>query len=169
MALTTRIHPDDILPNEPPRAKDLMEEMLIHALRERVQKPFQIDTESLDRYVIVKVQLSNGVAEFITSRKRLFSSTVYVFVLWMIGTLADPVRVSATIFMRNQVKPIRRLAIAADNFGKGREVARFKPEGAKEVRQAAAAFLAMRERIQRQITQRTEMLAAAFPTTCARR
>ena len=158
MQLTTRVHPDEILPNEPPQAQDLMEEMLINALRERVQKPFQTDTTSLDRYVIIKVQLSSGVAEFIVSRKRLFSSTTYVFVLWMIGTSLILFGV-ATIFMRNQVKPIRRLAIAADNFGKGREVARFKPEGAKEVRQAASAFLAMRERIQRQISQRTEMLA----------
>ena len=65
----------------------------------------------------------------------------------------------ATVFMRNQVKPIRRLALAADSFGKGRDVPLFKPEGAKEVRQAASAFLAMRERMVRQISQRTEMLA----------
>jgi two-component system osmolarity sensor histidine kinase EnvZ len=61
--------------------------------------------------------------------------------------------------MRNQVKPIRRLAQAADSFGKGRDVADFKPEGATEVRQAAAAFLQMRNRIKRQIRQRTEILA----------
>ena len=61
--------------------------------------------------------------------------------------------------MRNQVKPIRRLAIAADNFGKGRDVSNFKPEGASEVRQAGSAFLIMQERIVRQINQRTDMLA----------
>lgn len=158
MGLTIRRRPEEILPNEPPQGEDLMETMLIRALREQVGKPFQIDTASLEKYVIIQVQQSDGVLEFITSRKRLFSSTVYVFVLWMVGTSLILFGV-ATIFMRNQVKPIRRLAIAADNFGKGREVTRFKPEGAKEVRQAASAFLAMRERIQRQIGQRTEMLA----------
>src|SRR3546814_12430162 len=61
--------------------------------------------------------------------------------------------------MRNQVKPIRRLARAAESFGKGQEVRDFKPEGATEVRQAAAAFINMRNRIKRQIQQRTEMLA----------
>jgi two-component system, OmpR family, osmolarity sensor histidine kinase EnvZ len=61
--------------------------------------------------------------------------------------------------MRNQVKPIRRLAHAAESFGKGQEVRDFKPEGATEVRQAAAAFISMRDRIKRQIQQRTEMLA----------
>ena len=65
----------------------------------------------------------------------------------------------AVIFMRNQVRPIRRLAAAADEFGKGRDAPRFKPEGATEVRQAASAFISMRDRIQAQITQRTKMLA----------
>jgi two-component system, OmpR family, osmolarity sensor histidine kinase EnvZ len=61
--------------------------------------------------------------------------------------------------MRNQVRALRRLADAAESFGKGRDVANFKLEGATEVRQAATAFLKMRDRIKRQITQRTEMLA----------
>jgi two-component system osmolarity sensor histidine kinase EnvZ len=65
----------------------------------------------------------------------------------------------AVIFMRNQVRPIRRLALAAENFGKGRDTTRLKPAGALEVRQAATAFLTMRDRIRRQIAQRTEMLA----------
>src|SRR3546814_16482694 len=63
------------------------------------------------------------------------------------------------VFRRNQIRPIRRLAIAAESFGTGRDVPSFRPTGAVEVRQAARAFLVMRERIRRQITQRTEMLA----------
>ncbi len=63
------------------------------------------------------------------------------------------------MFMRNQVKPIRRLANAADDFGKGRDLSDFKLEGATEVRQAASAFIDMRDRIQRQINQRTDMLS----------
>jgi two-component system osmolarity sensor histidine kinase EnvZ len=102
--------------------------------------------------------MTDSVLHLIISRKRLFSSTTYVFVIWMVGTSLILFGV-ATIFMRNQVKPIRRLAVAADNFGKGRDVTQFKPEGAREVRQAASAFLAMRERISRQISQRTDMLA----------
>jgi two-component system osmolarity sensor histidine kinase EnvZ len=61
--------------------------------------------------------------------------------------------------MHNQVRPIRRLALAAENFGKGRDSMRLRPSGALEVRQAAAAFIVMRDRIRRQIGQRTEMLA----------
>src|SRR5260370_3799609 len=65
----------------------------------------------------------------------------------------------AALFLRNQVKSLRRLASAAESFGKGRTVPFSKVEGALEVRQAAVAFIQMRERIQRQIRQRTEMLA----------
>jgi two-component system osmolarity sensor histidine kinase EnvZ len=65
----------------------------------------------------------------------------------------------ATIFMRNQVRAVRRLAAAVDSFGKGRDVPYFKPQGAAEVRQAAAAFGRMQDRIKSQVGQRTEMLA----------
>ena len=65
----------------------------------------------------------------------------------------------AILFLRNQVRPIERLARAADAFGKGRAVPDFKPYGATEVRRAAQAFLTMRERIERHVQQRTEMLA----------
>ena len=91
-------------------------------------------------------------------RRRLFSSTTYVFLLWMVGTSLALLAV-ATLFMRNQVKPIKRLAQAADDFGKGREVEDFRIEGATEVALAGQAFNQMRNRIRRQIVQRTEMLA----------
>ncbi len=135
-----------------------MEETLVKAMREAVGRPFYVDSESLKRDVVIDVQLSDGVLHVVTSRKRLFSSTTYVFVIWMVGSSLILFTV-ATIFMRNQVKPIGRLAEAANEFGKGRDVPQFKPEGATEVRQAASAFIDMRDRIQRQISQRTKMLA----------
>jgi len=136
----------------------IMEQTLSKALREALSLPFSINSVKIDRQVAINVQLSNGVLHVVTSRKRLFSTTTHIFLLWMVGSSLVLFAV-ATIFMRNQVKPIRRLAEAADDFGKGRDAHKFKPEGATEVRQAATAFIAMRERIQRHITQRTEMLA----------
>jgi two-component system osmolarity sensor histidine kinase EnvZ len=94
----------------------------------------------------------------LVSRKRIFSSTTYLVYFWAVGTAILLVAV-ALVFMRNQVRPIRRLAVAAERFGKGQDVPAFKPEGATEVRQASAAFIQMRERIKRQIEQRTAMLA----------
>ena len=158
MDMSAFLRAGEILPNTPVNATGIVERMLVRAMREYVGKPFQIDTRSRHREVVVTVQLSEGILEIVTTRKRLFSSTTYIFVLWMVGTAMLLFGV-ATIFMRNQVKPIRRLAIAADTFGKGRDAPKFKLEGATEVRRAATAFVAMRDRIQRQISQRTEMLA----------
>lgn len=150
--------PGAILSNKSRQPSNDLEDMLDRSMQSFIVKPYRLDSESSDRNVIIDVQMADGVLRITTTRKRLFSTTVYVFVIWMVGTSLILFGV-ATIFMRNQVKPIRRLARAADNFGKGRDVSAFKAEGATEVRQAAQAFMAMRERIQRQITQRTDMLS----------
>ncbi|MGQ9371845.1 ATP-binding protein [Azospirillum sp. A39] len=136
----------------------LLRSALAAAVAERVGRPFSIDTNVADEWYEIRLQLPNGVLSVMSPERRLFSPTSYIFILWMTGSAVVLFAV-AIIFMRNQIRPIRRLAVAADGFGKGRDVPNFKPEGALEVRQAAMAFLVMRERIQRQITQRTEMLA----------
>lgn len=153
-------HKGEILPNQPP--VDLvgsLDDILRDSIRERVRRPFHVTwPESGEREVGVQVQLADGVLDVAVPRQRLFSSTTYIFILWMVGSSLVLFAV-ATIFMRNQVRPIRRLAIAADRFGKGRDVPDFRLEGAIEVRQAAAAFLEMRDRIRRQLQQRTDMLS----------
>ena len=159
MGLVVSLEKNKILANVPEKKTvSIVDKMFVRSLKKSVQRPFKIDNKSLDNHLIVSIQLQEGVLEVILNRKRLFSSTTYIFVLWMVGTSMILFGV-ATIFMRNQVKPIRRLAAAADELGKGRDAPNLKPEGAREIRQAAAAFIAMRDRIQRQITQRTDMLA----------
>ena len=149
----------EILPNAPAEiGSGILDTRLAHAMRERVRRPFHIDTWSHERLVQMKVQLPDGVMEIFVPRKRLFSSTTYLFIMWMVGTSMLLFAI-ATMFMRNQVRPIRRLSAAVDNFGKGRDVPNFKPEGATEIRLAAAAFERMRGRINNALTQRTEMLA----------
>jgi len=157
-AMTTTFRDGEILQGAATAASDRMEETLFKALGEAVRLPFRVTPDDARRHIVIDVQLPDGVLRAVVSRKRLFSSTTYVFVIWMVGSSLILFSV-ATIFMRNQVKPIRRLAEAADAFGKGRDAPNLKPEGATEVRHTAAAFLAMRERIRRQISQRTEMLA----------
>ncbi|MBT5040229.1 MAG: HAMP domain-containing protein [Rhodospirillaceae bacterium] len=147
------------LPAEaPPLGSSNMDRMLHHALSERLIIPFHIDTRRDDKNISVRIELKEGVLDILTPRKRMFSTTVYIFVLWMVGT-ALVVTAIAIFFLRNQIQPIRRLARAAEAFGKGREEVDFKPGGASEIRQAAAAFIDMRGRIARHIDQRTEMLA----------
>ena len=147
------------LPAEaPPLGSSNMDRMLHHALSERLIIPFHIDTRRDDKNISVRIELKEGVLDILTPRKRMFSTTVYIFVLWMVGT-ALVVTAIAIFFLRNQIQPIRRVARAAEAFGKGREEVDFKPGGASEIRQAAAAFIDMRGRIARHIDQRTEMLA----------
>jgi two-component system osmolarity sensor histidine kinase EnvZ len=134
------------------------EEQLAQAMLERVGRPFEIDGDFDPRDLLVSVEMPSGVMQIAVPRKRLSTPTASLFILWMIGSSLVLLTI-ASVFMRNQVRSLQRLAIAADQLGKGRDVPNFKPEGATEVRQAARAFIKMRDRLQRQITQRTEMLA----------
>ncbi len=158
MQIRAAYRPGEILANAQPAADGRDERNIAQAMREFVAKPYRLDTDYLEENIRIEVQTPEGVLDAVTTRKRLYSSTTYVFLMWMIGISMILFGV-AVVFMRNQVKPIRRLAQATDSFGKGREAPPFKAEGAVEVRQAATAFMAMRNRIQRQIRQRTEMLA----------
>ena len=156
--LDLKVRTGERLPLRPPSSGTLLEDQLTQAMRGRVNLPYHIETWG-DPYAIrISVQLSEGVLTVDVPRNRLYSSTTYIFVMWMVGSSLVLLAV-ATIFLRNQVKSLRRLAAAADGFGKGRPVPFFKIEGAVEVRQAAIAFMKMRDRIQRQIRQRTQMLA----------
>ena len=106
----------------------------------------------------IKVDVKDGVLEIVVPHDRVTVSQPDIFILWMMAS-AFILLAIAILFLRNQVRPIERLARAADAFGKGRSVPDFKPYGAIEVRRAAQAFLTMRERIERHVGQRTEMLA----------
>jgi two-component system osmolarity sensor histidine kinase EnvZ len=147
-----------ILPNSAPAKGAGADELLARVIEERIGLPFAVDQQGAEHDVGIHLQMPNGVLDVTVPRKRLYSSTTYIFVLWMVGSSLILFAV-AMLFMRNQVRPIRRLAAAADALGKGRDVPIFKLQGATEVRQAATAFNIMRERLLRQISQRTEMLA----------
>ncbi|MDB5491847.1 MAG: hypothetical protein JWO78_1696 [Micavibrio sp.] len=132
---------------------------LSHALDEQVHRPYSVRVDLNEKSVEVRVGLKKGVLTVFVPQERLFSSTAYIFLLWMIFSSIILLAI-AVMFMRNQIRPIRRLAVAAERIGKGRDLpANFKPEGAREVRQAARAFIDMHDRIKRQIAQRTAMLA----------
>ena len=135
-----------------------MDDDLAAALELKVRLPFTMDWTSDSRAVLIRVQLDRGVLEVEAPRKRLYPSTIYLFLLWVVGTALLLFGIAA-LFLRNQVRAIRRLAAAAEAFGLGRDRGPIKPEGATEVRQAATAFNRMQARIQRFLSQRTEMLA----------
>lgn len=154
-----RFEPGATLP--PGRRKDAfgpIDDDFAAALEERVGRPFTFDWNADPQTVAVQIEVPGGVVVASVPRKRLYSGTVVLFVLWLVGT-ALLVFVLAAIFMRQQVRAIRRLSAAAEAFGMGRDPGPIKPEGGSEVRQAAVAFNRMQERVRRFLAQRTEMLA----------
>jgi two-component system osmolarity sensor histidine kinase EnvZ len=137
-----------------PNLKDAM--ATVFAGQFGITYPFT--SKNLGEFIDLKVQTKDGVLRILIPRKRLVASNVDIFILWMVGSSLVLMAV-AILFLRNQVRPIERLAYAAEAFGKGRAVPDFKPYGATEVRRAAQAFITMRERIERYLQQRTDMLA----------
>ena len=135
-----------------------MDDDLAEALRQRVGLPFTMDWQADPLWVLVDVQMPEGLLHVQVPRKRLYTSMVYLFVVWVAGSSILLFTIAA-LFMRNQVRAIRRLALAAEDFGLGRDAGPIRPEGAAEVRRAATAFNRMQDRIRRFLTQRTEMLA----------
>jgi two-component system, OmpR family, osmolarity sensor histidine kinase EnvZ len=133
-------------------------DMLAVALEDRIEYPFTIDMNAAPEVIAIRVGMPVGLLTVLSPERRVYTPTTMVFISWMIGS-SILLSIIALVFMRNQIRPIRRLADAAEEFGKGRDVPHFKPEGAIEVRQAAAALLVMRDRLRRQVTQRTAMLS----------
>ncbi len=153
------VAPGTVLPNTPrPNLWGPIDDDLAAALEERVRRPFTFDWDIDPRYVQIRIQLPDEVVHAEVPRKRLYSGTVLLFVLWLVGSAMLLFGIAA-IFMKQQVRAIRRLAGSAEAFGMGRDPGPIKPEGGTEVRQAAVAFNRMQARIRRFLAQRTEMLA----------
>jgi two-component system osmolarity sensor histidine kinase EnvZ len=131
---------------------------LRRALADRIDAPFWFDTGRYPAYVDVRVKVPGGVLRIIAPKDRVFATRGHIFIFWL-ATATLILTAVSIVFIRNQVRAIERLAFAADAFGRGADVA-FRPHGAREVRQAARAFLAMKARIQRHVDQRTILLAA---------
>ncbi len=154
LKLRTEFLPKQKIENYVP--DELQYSTLDMALKKQIFTPYTF--HFTPKEIVIQTAVDGGIIEFTTPRKRVYSKSFSLFIMWVTGTTALFLLI-ATIFLHNQIKPLRRLAIAADRFGKGRAFADLKPEGATEVRKVAQAFIRMRERLQRQLTQRTEMLA----------
>jgi len=159
MNLAITVLPPDPLP--PPTEKpffSLLDTALSQEIVRYIGRPFWLDTIGRSDWVEIRIQLPNKVLRVVARRSQTYASNSHIFVVWMVAT-ALVLIVIAVIFLRNQIRPIQLLASAAESFGKGRAAPEFVPRGASEVRKASAAFIEMRRRIERQIEQRTTMLA----------
>lgn len=160
LGLRVRFAPGEELPQV--RSKpffDLLDTTLSDELERRIGRPFWIDTVGRSDFVDIRIKLEDTVMHVLARRNQTYASNSHIFIVWMLGTSLVLLTV-AILFLRNQIRPILRLADAAESFGKGRPMpADFKPRGAREVRQAAHAFVEMKDRIERHVEQRTLMLA----------
>lgn len=148
-------------PLPPPAPKpffDILDQTLSRQIASQIGKPFWIDTLGRSEYVEIRIQLGDAILRVAARRSQTYAANWHIFLVWM-GVASLAMILIAVIFLRNQIRPIQRLAAAAEEFGKGRRVEGFRPHGATEVRQAARAFIEMRRRIERQIDQRTFLLA----------
>ncbi len=157
--LSMQVLPPGDLPAPGPKPFfSFLDRALSNEIRRHVKRPFWIDTVGNSNVIEIRIKLEKNVFRVFAPRNHAYASNSHIFIMWMFGTSLVLIAISI-LFLRNQIKPILQLAEAAESFGKGREVANFRPRGASEVRRAAAAFLEMKRRIERQIEQRTTMLA----------
>ena len=153
------LFPDATLPGPEPKAFfSLLDRTLSRRIAQHVERPFWIDTIGSSRFVEVRVKTDAGILRVITRRSSTYATNAHITLVWMAGTSLVLIAV-ALIILRGQVRPIQELAAVAERFGRGRTIGEFRPHGALEVRQAGWAFLEMRARIERQMDQRTAMLA----------
>jgi len=155
----------DFLPGSelpPPGPKPFfnqLDEALSDQIRKQIGLPFWIDTVGASSIVEIRIKLpDNDIMRVFARRADVYDPNSWIFLVWMVATSLVVLAI-AIAFLRNQIRPIVRLADAAEAFGKGREPQNFRPRGAREVRRAAAAFLEMKGRVERAIEQRTTMLA----------
>ncbi len=136
----------------------LLDQALSLELRKQIGRPFWIDTVGRSALVEIRIRLDNSIMRVFARRSAAYASNSEIFLLWMVGTSLVLIFV-AVLFLRNQIRPILRLADAAEAFGKGRDMPNYRPRGAREVRRAAQSFMEMKARIERTMDQRTAMLA----------
>jgi two-component system osmolarity sensor histidine kinase EnvZ len=157
--LTISVLPPDPLPEAGTRPFfSLLDRELSRGLERQIERPYWIDTVGDSDLVEIRIALEDHVLRVFAPRNQAYASNSHIFLLWMGGTSLVLLTI-ALLFLRNQINPILTLARAAEQFGKGRPVGSIRPRGAREVRQAAQAFVDMRQRIERQVEQRTTMLS----------
>ncbi len=151
--------PGDLPVARPKPFFSLLDRTLSREISKQIRRPFWIDTVGRSRHVEIRVKFEKAVLRILARRSQTYASNSHIFLVWMVVTSLILLTV-AILFLRNQIRPILRLAKAAEAFGKGRPAPEdFRPRGAREVRQAAHAFLEMRDRIESHMAQRATLLA----------
>ena len=137
---------------------NLVEKTLSQELQKNLDNKYSIEDIPEEKKVIINIEVENGILEFVIPRRNVYATNSHIFLVWMVISSILILSI-AILFLRQQIKPIEKLAKAAESFGIGRKIKNFKPTGATEVRKAADAYIKMQERIEKFLEQRTLMLA----------
>lgn len=156
LSLQVSLEPGQNLDRQGVYKKTWLYSFLDEALEKQLSTPYYVRMTEDD--IFISLESSKGLIQVKTPRKRLFSRTTPLVLIWTISSSIILFLV-ASLFMRNQIRPIKRLARAAELFGKGQDDPEFKPEGALEVRKAGQSFINMRDSLKKQLSERLEMLA----------
>lgn len=129
-------------------------------LSKRLKRRAQVYVDRKKRLVYIDIPTSTGkIATFGTSLYRIYSTSTEVFIIWLIGSILI-VCILVTPFMILHTRSIKKIAYAANRFGRGLDAPGFKPSGSKEIREAAIAMITMKERLNRYNKTRADMLNA---------
>ena len=137
--------------------RGILSKRLQEALEE-LNKPYFYDLSNLDQGAQIVIQLEKNLLIIQVDKDRLYSESAFVFLLWMFF-VSFILLILAYFFMKGQIRPLKRLAIIAETFGRGLDAPELKSSGSLEIRQTTNAFNQMRTRIKRFLKQRTDMLA----------
>ena len=138
--------------------KTIVERTLVREIGERLDTKTWVQDFPEEKKVKVLIPLGSSIIEFLIPRRNVYATNSHIFLVWMVISSILILSI-AILFLRQQIKPIEKLAKAAESFGMGKKIENFKPSGASEVRKAADAYIKMQERIEKFIEQRTLMLA----------
>ena len=139
------------------KERGILSKRLQQALKE-LNKPYFYDLSNLDQGAQIVIQLEKNLLMIEVDKDRLYSESAFVFLLWMFF-VSFILLILAYFFMKSQIRPLKRLAIIAETFGRGLDAPELKSSGSLEIRQTTNAFNQMRTRIKRFLKQRTDMLA----------
>lgn len=135
-----------------------LDRYLLRALQTDINRDVFYDSTCPGPQVLIRVPIENGVLQLKAYRDRVQARSGPLFVAWISGATIFLLIVSI-IFIRNQVRPIEKLADAMERFGRGEDTGYIRARGAREVRGATLAFQDMRQRIKKHIDQRSQLLA----------
>ncbi len=136
-----------------------VDELLNQTIADRIEEPFIIDWFSIKDQVKISIELKQNVIEILVPKKKLTAGSFWLFIFWIVGS-ALVLFVMTSVFAWVQFRAIRRLSKSVEKFGKGIDPGDLRPNGSRELRNAAIAFNGMRERILRYVKQRTVILAS---------